>query len=66
MTDLSWSEVGLIAALGIAIDLAVQLAHLAAASRVRKAVRSLQTMKKSNRTSAGLMAGCAGWLALSR
>lgn len=66
MTALSWSEMGLIAALGIAIDLTVQLAYLAAASKVRNAVRSPKAMKRVNRTSAGLMAGCAGWLALSR
>lgn len=66
ITALSWSEVVLIAALGIAIDLTIQLAYLAAASKLRKAIRSPKTMKQVNRTSAGLMAGCAGWLALSR
>ncbi|WP_448950628.1 LysE family translocator [Labrys neptuniae] len=66
MTVLSWGEVGLIAALGLAIDLAVQLAYLTMAARIRHAVRSPGQMKRVNRTSAGLMAGCAGWLALSR
>jgi threonine/homoserine/homoserine lactone efflux protein len=66
MTALSWSEIGLIAALGVAIDLTIQLAYLAAASKVRNAVRSPKAMKRVNRTSAGLMAGCAGWLAFSQ
>lgn len=66
MTALSWSEIGLIAALGIAIDLTIQFIYLAAASKVRKVVRTPKAMRQVNRTSAGLMAGCAGWLALSR
>ena len=66
MTALSWSEIGLIAALGIAIDLTIQLIYLAAASKVRKVVRTPKAMRQVNRISAGLMAGCAGWLAISR
>ncbi|ERS84188.1 LysE family translocator [Halomonas sp. PBN3] len=66
MTALSLSEVGLILALGLGIDLAVQFAYLAAALKVRRAASSPKVMKRVNRTSAGLMAGCAGWLALSR
>lgn len=66
MTALSWSEVGLIVALGITIDLMVQFAYLAAASKVRKAVRSPKAMRRVNRTSAGLMVGCAGWMVVSR
>lgn len=66
VTALSWSEIGLIAALGIAIDLTIQLVYLAAASKARNVVRTPKAMKQINKTSAGLMAGCAGWLALSR
>lgn len=66
MTALSWSEIGLIAALGIAIDLTIQLVYLAAASKARNVVRTPKAMKQVNRASAGLMAGCAGWLVLSR
>lgn len=66
MSALTFPEIGLILVLGIGIDLAVQLAYLAAASRVRDAVRSPRAMQRVNRASAGLMAGCAGWLAVSR
>ena len=66
MTSLSWSEIGLIAVLGIAIDLTIQIVYLAAAAKVRNVVRTPKAMRRVNRTSAGLMAGCAGWLALSR
>lgn len=66
MTALSWSEIGLIAALGIAIDLTIQFVYLAAVSKARKVVRTPKAMRQVNRISAGLMAGCAGWLAISR
>ncbi len=66
MTALSWPELGLITALGLAIDLTVQTAYLAAASQVRHAVRSPRAVRQVNRASAGLMGACAGWLAFSR
>ncbi len=66
MTALSWSEGARIVALGILIDLVVQFAYLAVASKVRNAVRSPKAMSRVNRTSAGLMVGCAGWMAVSR
>lgn len=47
MTALSLSEIGLIASLGIAIDLTIQLVYLAAASKVRNAVRSPTAINQS-------------------
>lgn len=66
MSALTLSEVGLITVLGMGIDLAIQLGYLAAASKVRSAVRTPKVMRRVNRTSGGLLAGCAGWLAVSR
>ncbi|KIF60678.1 amino acid efflux transmembrane protein [Pseudomonas fluorescens] len=66
LTALSLPEVMFITALGIGIDLSIQLAYLLAASRIRSAIRSPLAMKRMNRTSAGVMTGCAGWMAISR
>lgn len=66
MSALTLSEIGLIMTLGIGIDLAIQLGYLTAASKIRNTVRSPKAMRRVNRTSAGLLAGCAGWLAFSR
>ncbi|WP_273829538.1 LysE family translocator [Pseudomonas sp. SBT1-2] len=66
LTALSWPEVILITALGIGIDLTVQLAYLVTASRIKNAIRSPKAMQRLNRASAGVMTGCAGWMAVSR
>jgi threonine/homoserine/homoserine lactone efflux protein len=66
LTALSWSEVIFITALGIGIDLTIQSAYLVTASRIKRAIRSSKAMKRLNRTSAGVMTGCAGWMAVSR
>lgn len=66
MTALLWSEAGAIIALGMMIDFAVQFTYLAAASRIRQALRSPNAIRQVNRTSAGMMIGCAGWMALAR
>jgi threonine/homoserine/homoserine lactone efflux protein len=63
LTTLSWTQVVFITILGIVIDLSIQLLYLAAASKIRKAIKSEKAMKQVNRTSAGLMVTCAGWLA---
>ncbi|MGY4816825.1 hypothetical protein ACVNP3_12905 [Pseudomonas chlororaphis subsp. piscium] len=63
---LSWPEVIQITALGIGIDLTIQLAYLVTASRIKNAIRSPKAMQRLNRTSAGVMTGCAGWMAVSR
>ena len=63
LTALSWTQVVFITILGIVIDLSIQLLYLAAASKIRKAIKSEKAMKQVNRTSAGLMVTCAGWLA---
>lgn len=66
LTALSLPEVMFITALGVSIDLTIQLAYLLAASRIKRAIQSPQAMKRLNRTSAGVMTGCAGWMAISR
>lgn len=66
LTALSWSEVIFITSLGMGIDLAIQSAYLVTASRIKRAIRSSKAMKRLNRTSAGVMTGCAGWMAVSR
>lgn len=66
MTVLSPVEIASIVGLGVAIDLTIQSVYLIGASKLRSALRSPRAMKRVNRTSAGLMAGCAGWLAFSR
>jgi len=66
LTTLSWMQIVFITVLGISIDLTIQLIYLAAASKVRRAVKSEKAMKRVNRTSASLMVACAGWLGLSR
>ncbi|TKJ58035.1 MULTISPECIES: LysE family translocator [Pseudomonas] len=65
LTALSWPEVLFITALGIGIDLTIQLAYLVTASRIKCALQSPKAMKRLNRTSAGVMTGCAGWMAVS-
>ncbi|MDS7931860.1 LysE family translocator [Acinetobacter sp. V102_4] len=66
LTDLSWSQVAFITALGVSIDFSIQMIYLITASKVKKAIKSEKAMKRVNRTSAGLMVACAGWLGLSR
>lgn len=66
LTALSAPEVIFITALGIGIDLTIQLAYLVAASRIKRAIQSPMAMKRLNRASAGVMTGCAGWMAISR
>ncbi|UWS65501.1 LysE family translocator [Pseudomonas mosselii] len=66
LTSLTTSEVVFITLLGIGIDLTVQLAYLLAASKITQAIRSTKAMKRLNRTSAGIMTACAGWMAISR
>ncbi|KQQ60189.1 amino acid transporter [Pseudomonas sp. Leaf127] len=66
LTRLSTAEVVLIMALGIGIDLSIQMVYLLTASRIKRVIRSSAAMKQLNRTSAGVMAGCAGWMAISR
>jgi threonine/homoserine/homoserine lactone efflux protein len=65
LTALSWSEIIFITALGVGIDLCIQLAYLVTASRIKLAIQSPKAMKRLNRTSAGVMTGCAGWMAVS-
>lgn len=66
LTALTVPEVMFIIALGISIDLSIQLVFLLAASRIKRAIQSPKAMKRLNRTSAGAMIGCAGWMAMSR
>lgn len=66
LTTLSWSEVIFITALGVGIDLSIQLAYLLAGARLKRAIQSPRAMRRLNRTSAGVMTGCAGWMAISR
>ena len=66
LTALSVPEVVFITALGVGIDVTVQMAYLLMASRIKRAIRSPKAMKRLNRTSAGVMTGCAGWMAISR
>ncbi|MBN8949843.1 LysE family translocator [Rhizobium sp. 60-20] len=66
MTSLKPVEITSIVGLGVAIDLTIQSIYLITASKVRSTLRSSRAMRRVNRTSAGLMAGCAGWLAFSR
>lgn len=66
LTALSWPQVIFITALGIGIDLAIQLAYLVTASQIKRAIQSPKAMQRLNRTSAGVMTGCAGWMAVSR
>ncbi|TFY91163.1 LysE family translocator [Pseudomonas kairouanensis] len=66
LTALSVPEAGFIIALGISIDLTIQLTYLTLASRIKQAIRSPKAMKRLNRTSASVMTGCAGWMAISR
>lgn len=63
MTALSGAEIAFITVLGVVIDLGVQLAYLAAASRARKLIRSPRGMRIVNRSAAGLMAGSAAVIA---
>ncbi|WP_256661509.1 LysE family translocator [Pseudomonas sp. F01002] len=62
LTALSYPEVIFITALGIVIELTVQLTYLVTASRIKRAIQSPKAMKRLNRTSAGVMTGCAGWV----
>lgn len=66
LTALSWSEVAIIGAIGIGIDLAIQGAYLITAARIKRAIQSKAAMKRLNRTSACVMTGCAGWMAIAR
>ncbi|MBC2658254.1 LysE family translocator [Pseudomonas sp. MSSRFD41] len=66
LTALSWSEVAFITALGVGIDLSIQLAYLVTGARIKRAIQSPKAMQRLNRTSAGIMTGCAGWMAISR
>ena len=66
LTALSVPEVVLITALGVGIDVTVQMAYLLMASRIKCAIRSPKAMKRLNRTSASVMTGCAGWMAIAR
>ncbi|QXI40092.1 LysE family translocator [Pseudomonas xantholysinigenes] len=66
LTALSAPEVVFILALGIVIDLTIQLAYLLAGARLRRIIQSPHAMKRLNRVSAGTMTGCAGWMAISR
>lgn len=63
MTSLSMSGVVLILLLGVVIDLVVQLAYLAAASRARVFIGSPRRMQAANRTAAGLLVGSATLIA---
>ena len=63
MTALSATEIGLILAMGIGIDLAVQAIYLSVASGARSFIRSPRQMRIVNRSAAGLMAGSAAVIA---
>jgi threonine/homoserine/homoserine lactone efflux protein len=63
MTALSATEIGLILAMGIGIDLAVQAIYLSVASGARSFIRSPRQMRVVNRSAAGLMAGSAAVIA---
>ncbi|HEV7369717.1 LysE family translocator [Arenibaculum sp.] len=63
MTALSGPQIAIILALGLLIDLSVQAAYLAAASKARAFVRSPGRMRVVNRTAAGLMMGSAALIA---
>lgn len=63
MTRLNGSEIVVIIALGVAIDLAVQTAYLVVAVRARAFIRSPQNLRLVNRSAAGLMATSAGIIA---
>ncbi|WP_042881650.1 LysE family translocator [Cupriavidus necator] len=60
MTALSATQIIMILALGIAIDLAVQIAYLFLAGRARSFVSSPKRVRIADRTAAALMASCAG------
>jgi len=53
-----------IVALGLAIDLGVQVAYLMVAARARAFIRSPHQMRAVNRSAAGLMAGSAALIAM--
>jgi threonine/homoserine/homoserine lactone efflux protein len=52
--------------LGMAIDSSIQISYLFVGTRLKAAIQSPKALKRVNRTSAGLIAGCAGWMAVSR
>ncbi|WP_201830099.1 LysE family translocator [Microvirga zambiensis] len=63
MTALSMTEIGVILALGVGIDLAVQTIYLSVAARARSFIRSSRQIRIVNRSAAGLMAGSAAVIA---
>jgi len=63
MTRLTGFDAALIIALGISLDLMVQLTYLAAASRARMLLRSAHYIRLVNRSAAALMASAAGLIA---
>lgn len=66
LTQLSFAQLPLILALGLVIDVSVQTAYVAAASRAGALVRSATQMRVVNRSAAGLMFGSAAWIASRR
>ncbi|WP_414815836.1 LysE family translocator [Rhizobium sp. IY2] len=64
LTALSVSQIAVIVALGLAIDLGVQVAYLMVAARARAFIRSPRQMRAVNRSAAGLMAGSAALIAM--
>ncbi|MDD2034037.1 LysE family translocator [Pseudomonas sp. Fig-3] len=66
LASLTLGQALMITALGIAIDLIIQLGYVFTGIRIKGAIQSPSAMRRLNRTSAGLITGCASWMAVSR
>lgn len=66
LASLTVSQALAITALGIAIDVTIQLGYVFMGMKIKGTIQSPKSMQRLNRVSAGLITGCASWMAISR